>query len=1168
MAGAFRNIQVLLTANASSLKTQLAAAAREVDAFGRKVEGVGTTTAASSKALVAGVTAAGAAVGVALGYSLQAATQFETRMRNVNSISGLSEQALASLGGEVLDLSRNLPQSANVLAEGLYDIASSGFQGAEGLKVLEAAAKAASAGLSTTAVSGRAITAVLNAYGLDASKATDVSDTLFQTVNLGVVSFEELAGVIGDTLGTAAAAAVSIDQVGAALATMTLAGISGAEASTSLNRLLQELIKPGDALTLVLRQLGYESGTQALKAKGLHGVMEQLRVATGGNVEALLQLFPEIRAARGALALMAKDGENYTRVSNEITDAEKRRGATQRALNEQMKALSAQWTLFRNRAAAAAIELGTRLIPAVLDTLNAVQSLARSALPTLQHGLQALAPFFANLRQIGGDLVDIARSLIENLSPVGKVLAGIVAGAVITGLNSLAAAFSGITGFLAEHSELVTALAIAYGVKLAASLASAAVGLAALKLDRIGTMLGQAALAVDSAAGSFLTLGNAVKTIGFAAAIGGVTMLAQATSKAKQSARQLGDELTKDIDPTNIQTIEDAYRATSKELEKQTGILGEYGGVAGNIKYLAEGFLPLADNGVKASESVKDLRDRFNEMGGQLQNFERNAGTVAAMTGLTSVAVKTLAKRLEVDLTGGFEASTGEREKLITYVRDLAAQTGVSADEMADATEVDIAKMEELGKAIADVQTKVNDVFASSTDFIAAFKADAAESSTAAVESAKGDMEDAQGALAELQARSGEKTRQDVSDQQALRKARERVAEAGTKGADELADATQALSDLEERQAAGARTAAGDQRALQKARERVAEATDKVREAESKVTTQGGQIATFYEEQIARTSKFASDLTTVAAKGLDPEVIKRLLTAGPEQAAPILEALLGDHSGRLIGMVNESEDKLRAINVKVTEFARLTQRAVSAETDTMARDLGTAMDIAAANMEQGASATVASIAAAIGVPAEDVRRVAREYGITLADEVSTAFADNVKFDTANAIAKVPGLTASPSTPGVTPPTQQQIAAAGGGARGDVAMAGPIPYRRRFHGGGSVPGPNGSDVPAVLQTGEFVLRRSAAQAIGTETLHALNRYHQGGHVGRPMPSVAVPSQSTAIDYDRLAAAVARTGTGPVNAPMSVTIQGGGRPTRADLEYANRQHQWALAGAVTR
>lgn len=58
--------------------------------------------------------------------------------------------------------------------------------------------------------------------------------------------------------------------------------------------------------------------------------------------------------------------------------------------------------------------------------------------------------------------------------------------------------------------------------------------------------------------------------------------------------------------------------------------------------------------------------------------------------------------------------------------------------------------------------------------------------------------------------------------------------------------------------------------------------------------------------------------------------------------------------------------------------------------------------------------------------------------------------------------------------------------------------GKAPIRRAS--GGFVPGSGSGDtVPAMLEPGEFVIRKSAAQAMGADALHGINRYAKGGPV---------------------------------------------------------------------
>src|SRR5215218_3845248 len=95
----------------------------------------------------------GAAIAAPLVLGVKSAIDFGREMANVNSILQLSDEGIADLGQQVTDLSPIVNKGPTELASALYDIASSGFTGAEGLDVLEAAANAANAGLTSTETS-------------------------------------------------------------------------------------------------------------------------------------------------------------------------------------------------------------------------------------------------------------------------------------------------------------------------------------------------------------------------------------------------------------------------------------------------------------------------------------------------------------------------------------------------------------------------------------------------------------------------------------------------------------------------------------------------------------------------------------------------------------------------------------------------------------------------------------------------------------------------------------------------------------------------------------------------------------------------------------------------------------------------------------------------------
>jgi TP901 family phage tail tape measure protein len=143
-----------------------------------------------------------------------------------------------------------------------------------------------------------------------------------------------------------------------------------------------------------------------------------------------------------------------------------------------------------------------------------------------------------------------------------------------------------------------------------------------------------------------------------------------------------------------------------------------------------------------------------------------------------------------------------------------------------------------------------------------------------------------------------------------------------------------------------------------------------------------------YKATIAAASKFATDIAAVTAKGLDPNVIAKLLQEGPAKAEPALQAMLSGNSSKMIAMVNTSEKSLAAINARVIESARLTAMAVNSQSDQMSKDFARAMQIDNALAISGGKATVQSLAAQLHIGAGDVARIAAEFGIGIANGVA------------------------------------------------------------------------------------------------------------------------------------------------------------------------------------
>lgn len=761
MPAPYRNISVEVTADVAKYQAGLTQAGRATQRFGDQTK-QGTAKASQSISAVgtqaqktgglwsrttSGMSAGAVAMGTAVGLSVQqigsklirmgidaveSATQFEASMLNVQSLGEESTASIAHLSDAVLDMSTRLPQSAGVLAEGLYDIESSGFSGAAALQVLDASATAASAGLSDTATSARAITAVLNSYGQSGADASDVSDILFQTVNVGVVSFEELAQSIGNFVPMAAAMGINLKQATGALATMTLAGLPAAEAATSLQRVMQSFIKPSDQMSATMVRLGISLDDLKDPSFGLSGAMQRIAQDTDGSTVALQALFPDVRSLRGALALTANEGKTYDRVTRSYAKATEGAGATARAFREQMKGVNAQFQVFKNRLSAAAIGGLLKLFP----TLKAGASDVGDFLADLG---DRLAGAWQDAQDAIGDLVDIFGDLWAGAQPVATLLAGLFGGAVIGTVRGFAAALSIVTGLLAEHPGLIKAVGLAIAAWFVASKVMAVGGalsfilttlqsIAATRgvstttaaLEALGLKAGGASGFVSGLRGN---LGKIAATGAIGVGIAAVTVLvkglADGARKAKEEVKGINDAAA----GKGLKGLRDAYNKNAKATQNFNGTINDSQSLLHQLGRGAQAFgqlitpfkntvwdstNALKEQGKSAAENkrrlgymtdeVKILAERYGLTTGQVEKYLESDKDLNLTTATTKQVHDSLA-----DSLADVAAKMGKTKAQAAGMTDVIASSGMSAEDFADG-------MSKAAQSASDAVTSFGDI--------------------------------------------------------------------------------------------------------------------------------------------------------------------------------------------------------------------------------------------------------------------------------------------------------------------------------------------------------------------------------------------------------------------------------------------------------------------------
>jgi len=357
-----------ITVDDSALKRSLAGTLGSFKAFGTQVDGVmanlGRFTIAAT-GLYALKKAFDATTGAALSFNQQ--------LRATWAVAGdLTTGELRALGGEVRNLARQFNMTSTEAQHAFYEINQSVFYGAEALTILKESAKGAAAGMTDVYTVADMMTTVLNAYGMSAEKSAHVNDVLFQTVLYGKVTMNELATEFGRLAGVAAPVGASLEEVSAAIATLTRLGIDTDTAVTAVRQSLFQILRPSKALQTAITSLGYTTGRSMVETLGFAKSLQAL-VDYGNSAGIEMEtLFSNIRAVLAVLPLTSTAADEYAQDLQRVGNSA---GAADTAFKKVTSSWLYQIQNMKVRLNDLAISFGQMLVPAIgafLKTLNAM----------------------------------------------------------------------------------------------------------------------------------------------------------------------------------------------------------------------------------------------------------------------------------------------------------------------------------------------------------------------------------------------------------------------------------------------------------------------------------------------------------------------------------------------------------------------------------------------------------------------------------------------------------------------------------------------------------------------------------------------------------------------------------------------------------------------------
>ncbi len=377
--------------------------------------------------------------------ALSAAKEFGGAMDQVASITLDSKGAMDEMTEGIIQfINSRLDTSATEVAKTLYELRSAGISSADSMQALNdvlLASKGTQSGASETA---RVLAGVVNAYGKEIISTTDAANIFTRVVQDGVTTGSELASSLGQITGIAAGAGVSFEEVGAAIAVLTQSGIGTSEAITSLKATISTVLKPSEEAKKLFKDLNIEFDANALKSKGLVGLMKELSDKTGGNAEVMAKLIPSVEALNGVLSLSKNGADKFSQSLQRMQDS-----------------------------AGAAKDSSDKVAEGFSDSIDRMNNAINLLVTLIGENIgQTLQPFIEAITKIiqgFNELTPETRKIVLDFVKWSGIIT-IVTGAIIS-LNFALAGFAGL-----NLIQLITSLSTSFGV-LAVSVGSVQVAM-------------------------------------------------------------------------------------------------------------------------------------------------------------------------------------------------------------------------------------------------------------------------------------------------------------------------------------------------------------------------------------------------------------------------------------------------------------------------------------------------------------------------------------------------------------------------------------------------------------------------------------------------------------------------------------------------------------------
>lgn len=404
----FKGIKSTLDSASSGLKNfgkDLQTKGKEISSLGGKI----------TKATLPLTTLATAGVKMSL--------DLDKGIRQISTLTDENILPIAQVKKEIREMSDLTGIAQTEISESVYEALSSDVDQTKVMDFVKSGINLTRAGFTDMATVIDATTTVLNAYGDQVTDVGKIHDIFVMTQDKGKITVDELGQSIGRVIPTAAAAEVSLEQLGASYSMLTAKGQNPQIATTNLNALLAELSTTSGKADKVLRKKTGKSFKELTKNGSTLGdvldVLNQGAIETG---QSLNDMFGR-SGGMAALTLISEGKEAYNEMvaimdnatGATIANAEKMAGPGQK--------MAQAWNKVKN----VMIDVGDIVVPTILPIIEGIGNLA-TMFSKLDPQMQSTVVQYGMLAIAAGPIISIVGGVISGLGKlvglIGKLAGG------------------------------------------------------------------------------------------------------------------------------------------------------------------------------------------------------------------------------------------------------------------------------------------------------------------------------------------------------------------------------------------------------------------------------------------------------------------------------------------------------------------------------------------------------------------------------------------------------------------------------------------------------------------------------------------------------------------------------------------------------------------------